>query len=214
MAYILQVFIDFTTFDFFSKDFWNQGIGPKLAKVVNSIPSAVNPVIRLIAGGPFHSDARFKDPKTPTDEKQAWTLFRDLFWPGSIPLINHPRAMLYLGYYNPDLKAFTIPNALSAWALKFETGLGEYLSQKTQIPAKALSYFDNGFLNGLNFPGLPTISWNHAKIVAVNGARMTTGGNNLWDDYGNQKTNIFDSAVKTQGDATIQAHQYLDTLSR
>lgn len=180
-----------------------------MAKVVNLIPSDVNPIIRLIAGGPFHSDARFQDPK---DKQQGWTLFRDLFWRNDVPMIQHPQARFYLGYYNPDLKALTASAAMPDWASQFEKELREYLVE-TQVPIKALSYFDNGFLKGLDFPGVPTISWNHSKIVAVNGARMTTGGNNLWDDYGNGKINIFDSAVKIQGDATIQAHKFVDTLS-
>lgn len=74
--------------------------------------------------------------------------------------------------------------------------------------------------------GLRTISWNHGKIVAVNGQVMMTGGGNLWDDYraeqwkdddGQKETpnyridhNIVDHHAKVVGDAAVSAHHWAD----
>ena len=63
--------------------------------------------------------------------------------------------------------------------------------------------------------GLPAISWNHGKIVAINGQVLLTGGQNLWDAYscqgdGHGNHNIVDHQVKVIGDAAISAHKWAD----
>ena len=50
--------------------------------------------------------------------------------------------------------------------------------------------------------------WNHAKIVAVDGKHVHTGGHNLWDDVYLQKDPIHDTSIQLDGPVAIQAHQY------
>ena len=56
--------------------------------------------------------------------------------------------------------------------------------------------------------GLPSISWNHAKLVAVNGSTSMTGGGNFWPEYRNDSHEIIDMQAKVLGDAAVSAHKY------
>lgn len=55
---------------------------------------------------------------------------------------------------------------------------------------------------------IPSISWNHAKILAVDGKTMMTGGVNYWHDYGDNQNHINDVSAVLRGDAAISAHKY------
>lgn len=55
---------------------------------------------------------------------------------------------------------------------------------------------------------IPSISWSHAKILAVHGKTMMTGGVNFWHDYGDNQHHINDVSVTLRGDAAISAHTY------
>jgi phosphatidylserine/phosphatidylglycerophosphate/cardiolipin synthase-like enzyme len=55
---------------------------------------------------------------------------------------------------------------------------------------------------------LPAISWNHGKILAVNGRVVMTGGGNYWNEYMGGQHDILDHQVKIRGDAAISAHEY------
>ena len=57
---------------------------------------------------------------------------------------------------------------------------------------------------------LPTISWNHAKILAVDGKFLMTGGANYWTDYNDNQHAVADLQCKIQGEAAISAHSYCD----
>ena len=57
---------------------------------------------------------------------------------------------------------------------------------------------------------VPAISWNHAKILAVNGRTMMTGGGNYWREYLGSAHDIIDHQVKVKGDAAISGHKYAD----
>lgn len=50
--------------------------------------------------------------------------------------------------------------------------------------------------------------WNHAKIIAVDGKQVHTGGHNLWDPVYLQKDPIHDTSILLQGDVAIQAHNF------
>jgi len=76
--------------------------------------------------------------------------------------------------------------------------------------------------------GLPSVSWNHAKYLSVNGKAMMTGGFNYWGDYfrwkelphvdanGNPKDPGFlvDFGIKMQGDVAISVHSFVDEIWR
>ena len=55
-------------------------------------------------------------------------------------------------------------------------------------------------------------SWNHAKIIAVDGELLIQGGQNLWDaDY--LGTNpVYDLTMRLRGTPTIDAHHFADRL--
>lgn len=53
-------------------------------------------------------------------------------------------------------------------------------------------------------------SWNHGKILAVDGKTMMTGGINYWNEYIHSSRNILDMQAKLTGDAAISAHRYAD----
>jgi phosphatidylserine/phosphatidylglycerophosphate/cardiolipin synthase-like enzyme len=61
---------------------------------------------------------------------------------------------------------------------------------------------------------LPNVSWNHAKILAVNGQTLLTGGANFWNEYADNEDGISDIHVKVKGDAAISAHTYCDYFWR
>ncbi len=55
-------------------------------------------------------------------------------------------------------------------------------------------------------------SWNHAKIFALNGSQLVTGGGNYWPEYGQGQTFLFDLSMRIGGDAAIDAHNYANYL--
>jgi len=50
--------------------------------------------------------------------------------------------------------------------------------------------------------------WNHAKIVAIDGRHVFTGGHNLWDDVYLKKDPIHDTSIQLEGEVAIKAHNY------
>ena len=65
-------------------------------------------------------------------------------------------------------------------------------------------------VNTLLKEGFRPVSWNHGKIVAVNGTHMMTGGANFWSEYERSGFDIFDMQAKIQGGAAVSAHKYCD----
>jgi hypothetical protein len=61
---------------------------------------------------------------------------------------------------------------------------------------------------------VPNVSWNYAKILAVNGRTLMTGRANFWDEYGDNEVEISDLYVKIRDDAAVSAHKYCDYFWR
>ena len=62
-----------------------------------------------------------------------------------------------------------------------------------------------------NYLELHDASWNHAKIIAVDGDLLVTGGHNLWTlDYLNSSP-VLDMTVKVSGEPAMHGHRFLDT---
>ncbi len=59
-----------------------------------------------------------------------------------------------------------------------------------------------------------TISWNHSKIVALNGASVIEGGANYWSDYQKRSTTPFDLDMRVNGPAAVDAHHFCNALWR
>lgn len=55
-------------------------------------------------------------------------------------------------------------------------------------------------------------SWNHAKIVAVDGKTLLVGGENLWADKYLERGPVFDLNMKINGPAVFYAHRFADKI--
>lgn len=55
-------------------------------------------------------------------------------------------------------------------------------------------------------------SWNHAKIIAVDGKRTITGGQNLWGDAYLGETPVHDLNIQLEGSAAASVHYFADRL--
>jgi hypothetical protein len=94
-----KCFIDIATLNP-TPDFWTQdGSGKKsvidtIATAINGISPDVEPVIRFLIGNP--------DAKARTDLNDGRWRMRDIFWTNEGPRIQHPKARLYAGFYNPN----------------------------------------------------------------------------------------------------------------
>ena len=54
--------------------------------------------------------------------------------------------------------------------------------------------------------------WNHAKIIAVDGKYMLTGGHNLWDVAYLKAAPVTDTSVQLEGSVVQGAHRFLDYI--
>ncbi|ASP38696.1 phospholipase [Bacterioplanes sanyensis] len=56
-------------------------------------------------------------------------------------------------------------------------------------------------------------SWNHSKIIAVDGRSSIVGGHNMWESaYGQVDSPINDLTMRLKGPAAVSAHQFADLL--
>lgn len=55
-------------------------------------------------------------------------------------------------------------------------------------------------------------SWNHAKIIAVDGVQVFTGGHNFWSQHYLQEAPVHDVSVVLETSAAADAHTFLDVL--
>jgi len=53
-----------------------------------------------------------------------------------------------------------------------------------------------------------SLSWNHAKIIAVDGKYLHTGGHNLWDKHYLQDNPVHDLSLEMEGEITHNAHTF------
>jgi hypothetical protein len=54
--------------------------------------------------------------------------------------------------------------------------------------------------------------WNHAKIVAVDGKYLYTGGHNLWDPVYLRKDPIHDTSIQLEGNVALEGHNFANEL--
>ncbi len=55
-------------------------------------------------------------------------------------------------------------------------------------------------------------SWNHAKIIAVDGELLITGGHNMWTDHYLTNAPIHDLSMRVRGTVADDAHYFLNEL--
>lgn len=75
------------------------------------------------------------------------------------------------------------------------------------------------WIGNLNVPWLDGVkklpgSWNHSKILAVDGACGMVGGMNYWDDYLKTapSSNLYDCSIKVEGEASASTQAWADYL--
>jgi phosphatidylserine/phosphatidylglycerophosphate/cardiolipin synthase-like enzyme len=54
------------------------------------------------------------------------------------------------------------------------------------------------------------VSWNHSKIIAVDGKYLHTGGHNLWDPHYLKNNPVHDLSMQAQGRCAHDGHLYLN----
>jgi len=52
------------------------------------------------------------------------------------------------------------------------------------------------------------VSWNHAKMIAVDGKYLHTGGHNMWDRHYLRQSPVFDLSIELRGPVTHDAHMF------
>jgi hypothetical protein len=57
-----------------------------------------------------------------------------------------------------------------------------------------------------------SLTWNHSKMIAVDGQRALVGGHNMWDGAYLGDNPVLDVSMKTEGLSAMDAHRFADTL--
>lgn len=84
-----------------------------------------------------------------------------------------------------------------------------------QLNEGALDKLVDDMLAKETLKAIPSLTWNHGKILAVNGQTLMTGGINYYDEYTSSAMHdIADSVVQIQGEAAISAHRWADYFWR
>ncbi|KAK1757295.1 hypothetical protein QBC47DRAFT_442096 [Echria macrotheca] len=203
-----------------------KSIADKIVTIVNGLGSAKNvrPIIRFLIG--------IWGDDTVNIGSKAWTNtvaaeFRNMFWNGDEPRITNRKAELYVGFYGPDFtpslqtdastkekdaKDFEAPAKEAAeWLKLLLSKFSDTLkgtSTGEGIMASVEKYNADFIVTTLMRRGFPGISWNHGKILAVNGTHIMTGGANYWAEYKVGEAKIYDTQAKIHGEAAVSAHKY------
>jgi hypothetical protein len=185
-----------------------------IADVIEKIPHSESPVVRILVG------IEGGDHKT---REKLWEDSRNrvaqMFWKKegdkTVRRIEHPNAKLYVGYYGPTFELGT--SEASAWLKTLGRSVEQVVKDNAALIQKSTGKpptTENldivGLITEYVKKELPTISWNHAKLLVVNGEVIMTGGGNFWDEYKGSRNDIFDHQVKIKGDAAVTAHKYMD----
>jgi hypothetical protein len=56
------------------------------------------------------------------------------------------------------------------------------------------------------------VSWNHAKIIAIDGQYLLEGGHNLWDDHYLKVDPVRDLSTEAEGAVTVDAHFFVNEM--
>lgn len=214
-----ECFIDITNLEqgdavFFTDQYGN--IVQALANFINSLPSTVTPVIRYLLG--------FSRHQRPQDDG-----FVKALYDGN--RFKHPTARLYCGNFSPSFPYITdgrmttdvLPggtvNGIIKWLEDeirrlwdwFKGEVRKYASEMYRELQKMESVIIPWIKRYIHISPLP-VSWNHAKIFAVNGKNLVTGGANYWSAYATGKEHdfVFDLSMSINGGAAVDAHAYAD----
>merc|ERR1719478_613296 len=56
------------------------------------------------------------------------------------------------------------------------------------------------------------VSWNHSKIIAVDGKHLWQGGHNLWSEHYLMFNPVHDLSMVAEGPVAMDAHRFADEL--
>ena len=86
------------------------------------------------------------------------------------------------------------------------------LMRDAAVPASRLAVYVGAMRSCSGESSCGALSWNHAKIVAVDGRRVITGGHNMWSADYLGAAPIQDVSMEVDGPAAVDAHRFLDAL--
>jgi len=86
------------------------------------------------------------------------------------------------------------------------------LVRDADIPGSRLDIFVGAIRSCSGEPSCGALSWNHAKIVAVDGRRAIVGGHNMWSPDYLTAAPVHDVSMEVDGPAATDAHRFLDEL--
>ncbi len=90
--------------------------------------------------------------------------------------------------------------------------LGELVRDAKTVPGARLTVYAGGMRSCGGEMSCRSFSWNHAKIVAVDGRTSVVGGHNMYSqDYLIDQA-IHDISMELRGSAAIDAHRFADEL--
>ena len=92
--------------------------------------------------------------------------------------------------------------------------LGELVRDAKDVAGAHLSVFVAGMRTCSGILFCRSFSWNHAKIVAVDGKTALVGGHNMWTQDYLLDEPVHDISMQLQGSAAMDAHHYADELWR
>ena len=90
--------------------------------------------------------------------------------------------------------------------------LGELVRDAKTVPGARLTVYAAGMRSCGGEMSCRSFSWNHAKIVAVDGGISVVGGHNMYSQDYLIDQPIHDISMQLQGSAAIDAHRYADEL--
>ncbi|OAL38908.1 hypothetical protein AYO20_01659 [Fonsecaea nubica] len=199
-----------------------ESVASALLSAVDEIDPEVQPVIRIVCGE-WSDDAPSK-----WEEDGKWRkTFEEIFWDGQgkSRLKKNKKAIVCVGYYRPILATVNKEGTYAPTEQWLKDRLGDVTNLVKQLNSfvtglpnterltSAMQKFDAAsYLTTLIKSGYlqKHISWNHGKVLAVNGKTMMTGGGNYWNCYKGDQHDIIDQQAKVTGEAAISAHRWAD----
>jgi phosphatidylserine/phosphatidylglycerophosphate/cardiolipin synthase-like enzyme len=203
------LFIDLSTFGGSNSPFFTQN-DAVIGQIIDLANAARSTTIRYLVGqaGPFPEGPNYGDSFLSA-------LFR------AHSKFEHPsNVTVYYGNFSPrrlfrevghNPFTATAENRLPAWL----SGIIAAIDRLDVDLGKALANIGTQLLHcieELMTPAIPSYSWNHSKILAVNGAQIVTGGANYWGDYASGAKSVWDMSMRIHGDAALEGHRFLNAV--
>jgi phosphatidylserine/phosphatidylglycerophosphate/cardiolipin synthase-like enzyme len=86
------------------------------------------------------------------------------------------------------------------------------LMRDADVPASRLSVYAGAMRSCSGEARCGALSWNHAKIAAVDGRRAIVGGHNMWSPDYLVDGPVHDLSMEVEGPAATDAHRFLDEV--